>query len=192
MMDSRVTSVRRRLCDDWFICIPENRYVEPNTQRLCALWRLTWGVVSGGKRGNCAGPTVSHWAFNVRSHCSSISSVWICTGAVSTSAANGLRNSSELFFCTSKSPKRRANSYCTVCSASQQSVHMVERWNKLHHCPCVSHKRSFSWNREVWSLFLYCPWTDRLSCAAKTLIRTFPWLTASDQACCQNLNLYHS
>lgn len=46
---------------------------------------------------NCAGPAVPYFAFSVPLHCSSISSIWICAGAVSTSTANGLQSNSKLF-----------------------------------------------------------------------------------------------
>lgn len=106
------------------------------------------------------GPTVSYFAFSVPLHCSSISCICICTGAVSTLTANGLRSSSKLLFCASKSPKRRANSVRSALSLSAKWAFgntvvaltwfnitwQQGKWDKLHCCICVSHKRSFTWN----------------------------------------------
>lgn len=61
------------------------------------------------KRVNCADSTESYYAFSLPFHCSSLSSVNICTSAVFTLTANKLRSNLELFFCASKLLKLHAN-----------------------------------------------------------------------------------
>ena len=58
------------------------------------------------KRGNCAAPTESYFDLSVSQHWSSIGSNWRLVGALSTSTANGLLSSSNLYlgFKVGKSP----------------------------------------------------------------------------------------
>ncbi len=41
-----------------------HRYVSPNMQNIRAACRLSWGIVSGMNRGNCAAQTKSYWNLN--------------------------------------------------------------------------------------------------------------------------------
>ncbi len=81
-MDCRCSSVRRLLCDVLLIFITENsfshRYVLPNIHKVRAAWTRSWGIASGMKQVNCAGPTVSYFAFSVPLHCSfHVNSKWV-------------------------------------------------------------------------------------------------------------------
>lgn len=76
----------------WLIFITRksfsHRYLLPNIDKVRAAGRQSWGIAAGIEWMNCEGPAVSYFAFSVPLHCNSISSIWNCAGAVSTSMAN--------------------------------------------------------------------------------------------------------
>lgn len=115
-MDCRCSSVRRLLCAVVLIFITgksfSQRYVLPNIHVVRAARRRSRGISSGMEWMNCAGPVVSHYT------AAQSAPFRICTGAVSTSMANGLRRNSKFFFCASKSPRRLANSSRSALSLS--------------------------------------------------------------------------
>lgn len=139
--------------------------INESIHKVQAACRLGWGIASGMEWINCAGPSVSCFALSVPLHCSSI---WICTGAVSTEiGCEAARNS--LFVLQSHQSTARAQ--CEVRSVYQQSVltwcnitWQQGKWGKLHWCICDS----FTWNAFTAS-YMPCPWTDRFPCWAQKL-----------------------